>query len=99
MFSGGKQQSAMRTCRVGGDSVIGNLCACVLSRVQHFWDPMDCRPLGSFAHGILQARILEWVAISYSRDSSGPVIEPSSLVSPAVAGKFFTTASPGKPNK
>ena len=35
-------------------------------------DPMDCSPLGSFFHGILQARILEWVAISFSRESSQP---------------------------
>ena len=30
-------------------------------------DPMDCRPLGSFIHGIFQTRILEWVAISFFR--------------------------------
>ena len=30
-------------------------------------DPMDCSPLGSSVHGIFQARILEWVAISFSR--------------------------------
>ena len=35
-------------------------------------DPMDCSPPGSFIHGILQARILEWVAISFSRGSSQP---------------------------
>ena len=35
-------------------------------------DPMDCSPQGSSAHGILQARILEWVAISCSRGSSQP---------------------------
>ena len=35
-------------------------------------DPMDCSLLGSSVHGILQARILEWVAISYSRGSSRP---------------------------
>ena len=35
-------------------------------------DPMDCSPPGSSAHGILQARILEWVAISSSRGSSWP---------------------------
>ena len=35
-------------------------------------DPMDCGPPGSSVHGILQARILEWVAISYSRGSSWP---------------------------
>ena len=36
------------------------------------WDPMDCSPPGSSVHGILQARILEWVAISFSRGSSQP---------------------------
>ena len=35
-------------------------------------DPMDCSPPGSSVHGILQARILEWVAISSSRESSQP---------------------------
>ena len=33
-------------------------------------DPMDCSPSGSSLHGILQARILEWVAVSSSRGSS-----------------------------
>ena len=33
---------------------------------------MDCSPPGSSVHGILQARIQEWVAISFSRGSSGP---------------------------
>jgi len=35
-------------------------------------DPTDCSPPGSSVHGILQARILEWVAISFSRASSRP---------------------------
>ena len=35
-------------------------------------DPMDCSPPGSSVRGILQARILEWVAISSSRGSSQP---------------------------
>ena len=35
-------------------------------------DPVDCRPPGSCVHGISQARILEWVAISFSRGSSRP---------------------------
>ena len=35
-------------------------------------DPMDCGPLGSSVHGILQARILEWIAFSFSRGSSWP---------------------------
>ena len=33
-------------------------------------DPMDCSPSVSSVHGILQARILEWVAIPFSRGSS-----------------------------
>ena len=43
-----------------------------LSCVQLFCDPRDCSPPGFFVHGIFQARILEWVAISYSRGSSQP---------------------------
>ena len=35
-------------------------------------DPVDCSPTGSFVHGIFQARILEWVAIFFSRASSRP---------------------------
>ena len=35
-------------------------------------NPVDCSPPGSSVHGILQARILEWVAISFSRGSSRP---------------------------
>ena len=35
-------------------------------------DPMDCSPLGFSVHGILQARILEWVAITCARGSSLP---------------------------
>ena len=48
---------------------------CTLSGVSHvrlFCDPMDCSPPGSSVHGILQAGILEWVAVSYSRGSSRP---------------------------
>ena len=43
---------------------------CVLSCVPLFATPTDCSPPGSSLHGILQARILEWVAVSFSRGSS-----------------------------
>ena len=46
-------------------------------------DPTDCSLPGFSIHGIFQARILEWVAISFSRGSSRPR-------SPALAGRFFT---------
>ena len=44
----------------------------LLSHVWLFHDPMDCSPPGFSVHGIPQARILEWVAISFSRGSSWP---------------------------
>ena len=43
-----------------------------------FCDPMDYSPPGSSVHGILQARILEWVAVSFSRDLPNPGIETGS---------------------
>ena len=58
---------------------------------------LDCSQPGSPVHGILQAKILEWIAISYSRVLTDPGIEPTSLGSPALAGGFFTTEPPGKP--
>ena len=58
---------------------------------------MDRSPPGSSIYGISQVRIPEWVAISYSRGSSQPGIEPASPLSPALAGGFFSTEPPGKP--
>ena len=50
-----------------------HLCCClVIQSSLTLWEPMDCRPPGSFVHGILQARMLGWVAIFFSRGSSRP---------------------------
>ena len=54
-------------------------------------DPVDHSLTGSSVHGVLQARILEWVAMPSSGDHSDPEIKPASLMSPALAGGFFTT--------
>ena len=78
-------------------------CVCVCARahmrtLNHFrlfCDPMDCSSPGSSVDGILQARILEWVAIPFSRGSSRP--RDRSWVS-CIAGRFFTAESPGKPS-
>ena len=51
------------------------------------FDPIDCSPPGSCVHGILQERILEWVAIPFSKGSSQP--RDQTQVSP-IAGRFFT---------
>ena len=53
---------------------------------------MDCSLPGSSVHGILQARILEWVAFPSQGDLSDPRIEPTSLMSPALADGFFITS-------
>ena len=48
------------------------------------YDPTDCSPPGSSVHGILQARMLEWVSIPFSRGSSLPRIKPVFPVGPAL---------------
>ena len=59
-------------------------------------DPMDCSPSGSSVHGILQARILEWIGIPFSRGSSQP--RDRTQVS-CIAGRFFTVWATGKTNQ
>ena len=51
---------------------VGNRRRGFLSQIQTLCDPMDCGPPGSSVHGILQARILEWAAIPFTRGSSLP---------------------------
>ena len=88
-------------CKSGGGCVC--VCVCVCARahvcVCTLCNLMGCNLPGSPVHGILQARILEWVAISSSRGLSDPGVEPVSPASPALAGGFFTTVPPGKPCK
>ena len=51
----------------------GYLSACVVSHFSHVaWlcNPVDCSPPGASVHGILWAKILEWIAIPFSRGSS-----------------------------
>ena len=62
-------------------------------------DPMDCSPPGSSVHGIFQARILEWVASSFSRASSQPKDKTWISLSPALASWFFTISTTWKAQK
>ena len=57
---------------------------------------MDCSSPGSSVDGILQARILEWFAMPSSRESPNPEMEPTSLMSPALTDRFFTTSATWK---
>ena len=54
---------------------------------------MDYSSPASSVHGILQARILEWIACLPPGDLPDPGIEPTSLMSPALAGGFFLLLS------
>ena len=77
---------------------IGKQCVCsVAQSCPTLCNPMDYRPPGSSVHGVSLIRILEWVAMPSSTDLPNPVVKPTSLVSLALAGRFFTTVSPGKP--
>ena len=83
---------------VDGKSVLDMSVVQLQSHVWLFCDPMDCSLLGSSIHGIFQARVLEWVAISFSRGSSWPR-DRTRIPFPALAGRFFTTEPSGKPLK
>ena len=73
-------------------SVIYHFCVWVLVTQSGptLWGPMDCSPPGSSDHGILQARILEWIVIPFSRGSSWPR-------SPALQVDSLLSEPPGKP--
>ena len=51
---------------------VNTVCMLVALLFLTLCDPVDYSPPGSSVHGILQARILRWVAVSYSRGSSQP---------------------------
>ena len=61
------------------------------------WDPTDGSLPGSSGHGILQPKIQCGLPFPPPGDLLSPGIEPTSSVSPALAGGFFTTEPPGKP--
>ena len=73
--------------RVEAGALLLNVKVIVVQSCLTLWDPMDCSPPGFSAHGILQARILEWVAIPFPRGSSWP--RDQTQIS-YIAGRFFT---------
>ena len=77
---------------MGGGHYLESMCvsAKLFQLCPTLCDPMDCGAPGSSAHRILQARVLEWVAMSSSRGSSRP---RDRTRSPALAGVFFTSSA------
>ena len=73
-------------------------CYCLVAKFcPTLCDPVDCSPPGSSGHGILQARILEWVAISSSRGSFRPRDQSRVSCISCTMGRFFNAEPPGKP--
>ena len=60
-------------------------------------DPTECSPPGSSVHGILKARILEWVAIPYSRGSSRSRDQTQVSSVSCIPDRFFTAEPPERP--
>ena len=69
------------------------MCSVVTQSYPTLCNPMDCSLTGYTVHGIFQAKIMEWVSISYSRDLPDPEVGPMSLASPALVGRFFNTSA------
>ena len=71
------------------------LCVCLVAQFcPTLCDPMDCSPPGSSVHGILQARILDWVAIPFSWGSSW---SRDQIHISCTADRFFTIWAIGEP--
>ena len=70
-----------------------------LTPVQLFDTPLDCSPPGSSVHGILQARILEWVAMPSSKGSSSPRDRTWVTCISCLAGRLlYLLSHQGNPN-
>ena len=69
------------------------LSCSIAQSCQTLCDLMDYSPPGSSVHGMLQARILEWVAIPFPKGSS----RLRDSAAPTLAGRFFTSEPPRKP--
>ena len=79
---------------------ISCMCAKSLQSCLTLWDPIDCSLPGSSVHGILQARLLEWVVTPSFRESFRPKDRTCISCISCIAGRFLTTEPPGKiPNK
>ena len=71
MLTQKKKRKLTQCCKPTVRSLLSQSCPTLC-------DPLDCSPPGSSVHELFQARVLEWVAISFSRGSSQPGIEPRS---------------------
>ena len=69
------------------ESVVKEVKVLIAQSCQTPCNPIDCNPPGSSVHGILQGRILEWIAVLFSKGSSQ--LRDQTQVS-CIAGRSFT---------
>ena len=74
---------------------LNNMCSDAQSWLLLF-DPVDSSPPGSSVHGIILAKILEWLPFSPPWDLRNLGIKPMSFISPALAGRLFATSTARK---
>ena len=75
--------------RIGSATLDSVECVCSVTQACTICDLLDCSLPGSSVNGIFQPRILEWVAISFSRGSSQPRDQTLSLAFPALQVDFW----------
>ena len=94
-----RAQAWWNLCGLGNFHLSCHRClsAKLLQSCPTLWDLIDCSLPGSSVHGIIQARILEWVALPFSRGSSQPRDWTRISCDSCIAGRFFTAESPEKP--
>ena len=95
----------LQSCKAHGGMAVGFAllsltCVCTgsLQLCLTLCEPMDCSPPGSSVHGILQARILEWVALPSSRGSSPLRNRTHTSCDSCLKDRFFNAELPGKPS-
>ena len=81
-----KLAALLLSCQSESESEVAQSCPTLC-------DPMDCSPSGSSIHGILQARILQWLSFLSPGDLPNPGVEPRS---PALQADALTSEPPGK---
>jgi len=92
---------SMKTYKIFWNCYLFSIGACMYEKLLYLHltlcNPMECSPSGSSVHWILQAKIVEWVAMPYSRGSFQPRDQTCDFRDSCIAGWFFTTKPPGKP--
>ena len=74
------------------DTSVSSICVCLVTQsCPTLCDPLDCSPPGSSVHGIFQQKCWSGLPFPALGDLTDPGVEPASIVSPTLGGRFLTT--------